>query len=98
MAQKTVEIPQAQVPDTIVDVPVVVQHQVPKFIDDMAQETEKFRGEDEVDKAKVDAKYWRSSRSSLRLETTSTLCRMIRHGWSRIRWRSRMSLKPNRRR
>ena len=31
VAQKTVEIPQAQVPDKVVDVPVVVQHQVPTF-------------------------------------------------------------------
>ena len=37
VAQRTVEIPQAQVPDKVVDVPVVVQHQVPTFIDDMRQ-------------------------------------------------------------
>ena len=40
----------------VVDVLVEVQHQVPMFIDDVAQETEKNRDEDGADKAKIDAK------------------------------------------
>ena len=35
---------------------VVVQHQVPMFLDDVAQEAEKNRDMDGADKAKIDAK------------------------------------------
>ena len=40
VAQKTAEIPQAQVPDQVVHAPGVVQHQVPMFIDDVALTTD----------------------------------------------------------
>ena len=45
VAQKPIEIP-----------PVVVRHQRPMVIDDVAQGAQKYRGEDKVDKAKIDAK------------------------------------------
>ena len=45
VAQKPIEIP-----------PIVVRHQRTMVIDDVAQEAQKYRGEDKVDKAKIDAK------------------------------------------
>ena len=51
-------IPQVSVSERtaeqFVDVPVVVQHQVSMFIDDMAQEAEKYRDENEADKVQID--------------------------------------------
>ena len=55
VVQKTVEIPQAQIPDEVADTLVAVQHQVPTPIDEAGPDAKKYRNADEENKARHDA-------------------------------------------